>query len=319
VLLPWERLLWSDRPLRPLGRLRGERYLLTDFRLIRVDGSRFAWADTWVRPRPYEEVVLHDIGEVQRTQSRFDRALGTSTIVVHPRRPGVKPIVINGIRRGAPFAALLELLSGDPQATADVESVRAALNWNPQPAAAPFLGAASVLAAIAVAVLAVVAGLHGKTAPIIYAPDDAIEPGGAKKSRAEIVRFMETEVMPWARITLGRVKGGADRVTCATCHGGNAEARDWRMPAVAALPLPVVRDRGWEIYNAVMDAQMRNAIYGYVAESDNQTKAAYMRETVVPGMAGLLRRPAYDFTRTYEYNRSRHALGCYHCHQVSLE
>ena len=45
----------------------------------------------------------------------------------------------------------------------------------------------------------------------------------------------------------------------------------------------------------------------------------YMREVVMPGMARLLHRPAYDFTRPYEYNRSRRALGCYHCHQVSLE
>ena len=41
-----------------------------------------------------------------------------------------------------------------------------------------------------------------------------------------------------------------------------------------------------------------------------------MREVVVPGMSHLLRRPSYDFTQSYEYNRSRHALGCYHCHQV---
>ena len=59
-----------------------------------------------------------------------------------------------------------------------------------------------------------------------------------------------------------------------------------------------VRERGWETYRGGMDAQMRNAIYGYVAESENQSKAAYMREVVVPGMAGLLHRPAYDFTRS---------------------
>ena len=41
-----------------------------------------------------------------------------------------------------------------------------------------------------------------------------------------------------------------------------------------------------------MDAQMRNAIYGYFAESDKQAKAAYMREVVMPGMARLLHRPA---------------------------
>jgi len=61
---------------------------------------------------------------------------------------------------------------------------------------------------------------------------------------------------------------------------------------------------------------MRNAIYGYVADSEKQRKAAYMREVVVPGMARLLHRPAYDFTRPYDYNRSRDAIGCYHCHTV---
>ena len=92
--------------------------------------------------------------------------------------------------------------------------------------------------------------------------------------------------------------------------------RGWRMPAVAALPEPEVRDRGWEIYSSGMDAQMRNAIYGYATESEKSAKAAYMREVVMPGMAALLHRPAYDFTKSYEYNRSRDALGCYHCHQV---
>ena len=77
-----------------------------------------------------------------------------------------------------------------------------------------------------------------------------------------------------------------------------------------------MRERGWELYTSTLDAQMRNAIYGYLAEFDNQTKAAYMREVVVPGMARLLHRQPYDFTRSYEYNRSRRTLGCYHCHQV---
>jgi cytochrome c553 len=127
---------------------------------------------------------------------------------------------------------------------------------------------------------------------------------------------MEREVMPWARAALGPIKGGPDRVTCQTCHGRDAEARAWRMPAVTALPAPELRDLGWERYNNTMDAQVRNAIYGYLAESEKQAKAAYMREVVVPGMARLLQRPPYDFTRPYEYNRSRNALGCYHCHNI---
>jgi hypothetical protein len=41
-----------------------------------------------------------------------------------------------------------------------------------------------------------------------------------------------------------------------------------------------------------------------------------MREVVMPGMAKLLRRPAYDFTKTYELNRRQGAFGCYHCHRM---
>jgi hypothetical protein len=127
---------------------------------------------------------------------------------------------------------------------------------------------------------------------------------------------MTREVLPWARTALAPIVGGADRVTCHTCHGADADANEWRMPAVAALPLPDVTTRGWETFGGQMDAQMRNAIYGYVAESDNQAKAAYMREVILPGMAALLHRPPYDFTRPYDYNRSHLAFGCYHCHRV---
>jgi hypothetical protein len=86
---------------------------------------------------------------------------------------------------------------------------------------------------------------------------------------------------------------------------------------VAALPKPNVTNGGWEIYSASMDAQTRNAIYGYIAESDKQAKAAYMREVVMPGMARLLHRAPYDFTKPYDYNRTRQAFGCYHCHRVN--
>jgi hypothetical protein len=304
IPLPWERLLWSGRPLRLGLRLGGERYALTDLRLVRSTADEV------------EELALQDIGEIVRRESRFDRVLGTSTLAVHPRRRGASPIVLSAIRRGASLAALLELLSGDPQATHDADAIRATLAWNPRPPARPYREAIGAVAAMLITVIAVVVGLHGKAAPIAYAADDAIEPDGVKKSQAEIVAFMEREVMPWAREALAPLKGGADRVTCDTCHGSQPDVRGWRMPSVSALPLPDVLDRGWEIYNRDLDAQVRNAIYGYSAGSDNQAKAAYMREIVMPGMARVLHRPAYDFTRTYDYNRAHRALGCYHCHRV---
>jgi hypothetical protein len=300
VLPPWERRLWSGRaPLAPWTR-----YTLSDVRLLREAGSRS------------DEIAIQDIGDVQRRRSWVDRLLGTSTLIVHPRRTRRTPFVLAHVRRGAHLAALLELLAGDPRITWSPESIHAALNWEPQVSAGGFRHALLGLCAIIVAVIAVAFSARGRAAAITYPPDDALYPGGVKKSRAAIVQFMETDVMPWARQALGPIIGDPDAVNCETCHGAEAEARSWQMPAVVTLPQPEVSARGWEVYGGTMDAQMRNAIYGYIAESDNQAKAAYMREVVMPGMARLLHRPAYDFTRTYDYNRSHLAFGCYHCHRV---
>jgi hypothetical protein len=304
VPLPWERLLWSSRPWRLSPRIAGERYLLTDFRLVRVTR------------RGIDEIALDEIGDIHRTESSADRVVGTSTIVLHRRSGGGQPLILESVRRGAQLAALLELLAGDPRAPREAGAVRSALAWEPRPPAFGLRQALAGFIGVLVAIFAVAIGLHGKTTTVTFAPDDAIAPSGEKRSLAEIVHFMEGEVMPWARETLGRLKGGPDRVTCGTCHGPEPEARGWRMPAVSVLPQRDVRDGGWEIYSADLDAQLRNAIYGYLAESEHQAKAGYMREVVMPGMARLLHRPAYDFTRPYEYNRSRRALGCYHCHRV---
>ena len=304
VPLPWERLLWSSRPWRLSPRLAGERYLLTDFRLVRITRHGV------------DEIALDEVGDIHRIESSVDRFAGTSTIEVYSRSGGARPLVLTGVRRGAPLAALLELLAGDPRAPREAGAVRSALAWEPNQRAFDLRQALAGFLGVLVAIFAVAIGLHGKTTAVTFAPDDAIAQKGEKRSAADIVHFMEAEVMPWARETLGRLKGGPDRITCATCHGAQAEARAWRMPAVSALPQPDVREGGWEIYSADLDAQLRNAIYGYLAESEHQAKAGYMREVVMPGMARLLHRPAYDFTRPYEYNRSRRALGCYHCHRV---
>ena len=301
--LPWERLLWSGRPAWSF--VTRERYVLTDFRLVRQAGGHL------------DDLVLHDIRDVACRQSRVDSLLGTSTLTVRPRDVRRAPIVLRGVRRGPELAALLELVAGEPPASLDTPAAQAALAWNPQPAVVNLGEATSAVAVVLIAVFAVVAGLHGTGVPTLsYAADDAIYPGGHKRDRAEIVRYMREEIMPWARTALAPLVGGPDLVTCETCHGRKPAAREWRMPAVAVLPQPDLREKGWEQYGGRMDAQMRNAIYGYLAEPEKQSKAAYMREIVMPGMARLLHRPAYDFTQSYAFNRSSLAFGCYHCHLV---
>lgn len=300
--LPWERLLWHSR-----RRLAGTHYALTDFRLVVVERGRV------------RELVLHDIGEVQRVRSLTDRAFGTSTLHVANRRDDGSPLVLSGVRSGAQLAALLELLASDPNARLDAASVRAALAWKPRAGGGRPRDAVAGIALVLVAVFVVAIGLQGDATPVpvLYPSDDAIRPGGKKRQREAIVDFMETTVMPWARQALGPVVGRAEDVTCFTCHGADAGRRDWRMPAVAALPEPLVRMRGLELHQGRIDAQVRNAIYGYIADHEKIARAGYMREMVMPGMARLLRRPSYDFTRSYEYNRRRHAFGCYHCHKVN--
>jgi hypothetical protein len=299
VLPPWERRLWSGRASLAPWTL----YTLSDIRLVRQAGTRL------------NEIAIHDIGDVQHRRSPIDRLLGTSTVIVLPRRARQPPLVLAHVRRGAHLAALLELLSGTPRVSWNPVALQA-LDWIPKYATGRLGNALLGIFAVTVAVVAVAFSVHGRAAAVTYPPDDALYPGGVKKDHDAIVRFMETDVMPWARVALAPIVGGAGRVNCGTCHGPEPESRVWQMPAVARLPQPDVMLRGWEVYGGTMDAQMRNAIYGYIAESDNQAKATYMRETVMPGMARLLHRPPYDFTRSYDYNRSHLAFGCYHCHQV---
>src|SRR5262245_29678805 len=301
VPLSWERLLWSRRGLLPPW----DRYVLTDFRLVRLGRHQS------------DELAIQDIADVQHHEARIDRVLGASTVVVHSRHRRRAPLVLPHVRHGAQLAALLDLTTAEPMSRWDQQSVRAALKWKPHAPIAGYREAALSVITLVLAVFVVAVSLHGKAAGGGYSSDDAIDPNGEKRDRATIVRFMENEVMPWARAALGPIKGGSDQVTCETCHGGDAREREWQMPAVARLPQPEVSVRGWEVYSSSMDAQMRNAIYGYIADTDSQNKAAYVRAVVMLGMAGLLRRPAYDFTQPYEYNRTHFAFGCYHCHRVS--
>jgi hypothetical protein len=290
----WERRLWK-----------GRRYVLTDLRLVATDLG--------------DEISLDDIGDIHRSQSFFQTLVGLSTLDVRHRDSRRRGVVLRSVRRGAQLAALIELLATDRQARADTDAAaaaRATMTWEPRMQTAGAREALTAMAVMLVALVAVAVGLHGKSRAIAYPEDDAIYPKGEKRDRQEIVRFMERTVMPWARVVFAPIAGSSARVTCGTCHGAQPELSEWRMPAVATLPRPAIREAGWEHYGGIMDAQMRNAIYGYGSTSDNVARAAYMREVVMPGMAALLHRPAYDFTRTYGYNREQFAFGCYHCHKV---
>jgi hypothetical protein len=297
-VLPWERLLWSRRAW--WSRDRGD--FVTDFRVVHADGPR-----SW-------EIAIADIRDVDPIRTRRDRVLGRSTLILRSRDPRRPPVALAGVSNGPELAALIELAASDPQHSVNGTAALAAIAWRPRSRAlARALVPALVL--LAVLALAVTVGLDGRAAVrTTYGPDDPIAPNGEKRPREDIVLFMEQEVMPWARTVLGPITGG--RVTCATCHSDAAEGREWRMPAVAKLPEPHIRLLGSDALRTKLDPQAHNALFGYLAEADNQTKAAYMREVVLPGMARLLRRPAYDFTRPYWHNRERLAFGCYHCHKV---
>ncbi|HSL68950.1 MAG TPA: PH domain-containing protein, partial [Longimicrobiales bacterium] len=307
--LAWERLLWSGRP-GWLDRARrfGECYHLTDFRAVVRRGDR-----------TIAELALHDLSAIDLQQTRLQRLRGTSTVVLHPKGGG-ETIEFADTRQGPQLALILELLATHP---AGFELNAALVDDTLGPGAPELFERRRSWIAILVAFLAVAAlsaimtARHRPAPPIVYPTDDAIYPGGQKRSRAEIVAFMKNEVMPFAQRALGPIVGGSANVTCFTCHGQDAEARNWLMPAVNALPEPNFRQGGMERHSSSVDAQMRNAVYGYLAEDTKQHSAAYMRGVVMPGMARLLHRPPYDFTQTYSYNRTRFAFGCYHCHLVS--
>jgi hypothetical protein len=308
--LSWEQIFWSSSPAFPLSIVRpATEYVLTDFRLVvRRHG------------RTVQELTLDEIDRVRLRQNWCQRLTATSTVQVFSRRQGGTTVELANIRQGPQLALILqlqatELLTADVKG-ADAEFVRRALG-----ADAPLLRPRHGLAFAATLAFALTFGVigvarHDSLPPISYTADDPIAPNGQRRSRVEIVAFMEEQVMPFARRVLGGLEGGADNVTCETCHGPDAEARDWRMPGVRALPEPEFRLAGLERAGSWLDPQVRNAVYGYLAEAQKQSTAAYMRGVVMPGMAALMHRPAYDFSKSYGYNRAHSAVGCYHCHLV---
>jgi Bacterial PH domain len=304
---PWEHELWSSSPAFPTSVLCPRTgYALTDFRIVVRERDRVA-----------HDIALDDIAAVRLEQGWRQRLGATSTVRVWSRTGRV--IALRDIRHGPQLALILQLLATNHLgSTIDREFVETALSADSPPLLRPNHALAAAAAAVAVLAL-VVAGVahHDTLAPITYSASDPIAPGGHRRPEAEIAAFMRREVMPFARRALAPIEGGAANVTCLTCHGIDAEGRHWKMPGVRALPEPDLRLAGMERPGFFLDPQLRNAVYGYLAEEDKLPTAAYMRGVVMPGMAAALHRPAYDFTRPYAYNRTRVAVGCYHCHMVN--
>jgi cytochrome c553 len=308
--LPWEQVLWLSSPGFPMSLWRpGTEYAFTDFRLVEK-----------CKNRTVAELALDDIESVKLSQTWWQRAAGTSSVHVFSRRDG-SALELANINHGPQLALILQLrateLFGDDSKALDADFFRRALG----PGTPSILRPHRTLVLAATVVFAVLFGIIGlarnsSLPPVVYAADDPITPHGSRRSTTEISAFMEREVMPFAREALGPLLGGAENVTCETCHGEDARQRNWRMPGVRALPEPELRLAGLERARLWLDPQMRNAVYGYLAEEDKQSVAAYMRQVVMPGMARLMHRPAYDFAKSFGYNRSRAAVGCYHCHLV---
>ena len=308
--LPWEQVLWSASPSFPTSMAHPRTtYAFTDFRLAVLRADRIV-----------QELPLDELDRVRLTQSWRQRLTGTSTVRVTSRRDG-SVCELADIHHGPQLALILQLrvagLLGDDAKDIDVDFVRGALGPSSPSLLRPHQGILLV-ATLAFALAFAGAGMarHEPLPPVTFSADDPIAPQGRQRSTDEIAAFMERDVMPFARRVLAPLVGGADEVTCETCHGADAANRRWKMPGVRALPQPELRFAGLERARLWLDPQIRNAVYGYLAEEDNQSIAAYMRHVVMPGMAKVMHRPAYDFAQSYGYNRSRAAVGCYHCHLV---
>jgi hypothetical protein len=304
---PWERVFWAASPAFPSSVVHfGREYALSDIRVVIRSRGRIC-----------QELALDDIAAVRLEQTWYQRLAATSTVRIQSQRAG-RELVLRNIHHGPQLALILQLLATDRTgALLDGEFVRRALGPGAPHLLRPSQGllAAATLAFVLIFV-AVGVARHDTLAPVTYGADDPISPGGHRRSTADIKAFMEAEVMPFARRVLAPVVGGARNVKCETCHGDDAVARSWKMPGVRALPEPDVRWAGMERAGFWLDPQIRNAVYGYLAEEEKLPTAAYMRGVVMPGMAKVMHRPPYDFTKSYGFNRAHVAVGCYHCHLV---
>lgn len=284
----WERVAWRSR-----------RVAVTDARIVHLRRGRIV-----------AEMPTADVASVT-VEPSGPAWTGAGTLVVTPRTAHA-PMRIPGVWRARHVALAVNLVVADLQGVPPHDSITSL----PMPsiwklaASAPLRASLIGPIILGVASVAVMGYLATHQVREVFAADDPIRPHGVKRSRQEIVAFMEGEVMPFAVAALEPVVGKG-KVRCETCHGADAVARDWKMPGVAKLPEPDVTEVA---ARGTADSRVRNAIHGYLADADNQRITGHMRGVVLPGMAALLHRPVYDFAQPYDYNVERSALGCYHCH-----
>jgi cytochrome c553 len=319
--------------IRAAWRRTGHRYAVTTSSLLYWDIARASPAGRHLIP-------LAAVERVEPRQTLWQRALGVGDLFVFlyaagdDARPAFRLLDVpepSAVRRiiERRLFALAAASDGDDELD---EMVRRVLAPSPAPGRplrtgalderfVPMLGVPGAVAALfVVALLAWSQGRRDSPGVVGYPADDPIHyTNGTPRPRAEVVRFMETEVMAFARQHLAPIVGGEEFVTCATCHGPDAEQSDYRMPAVSRLPYTLAVGATTRRSAQQHDVQVHNALVGELSDYDNAERAEYMRRVILPGMAALLRRPVYDRSRPYDYNRARHAFGCYHCHRLSRD
>ena len=163
------------------------------------------------------------------TQAWWQRAPGTSTVHVFSRRDG-SVLELANIHHGPQLALILQLrateLFGD-----DTRATRRRF--------LPERARARRAARFCVRVRACARGDAGVRAGVRHHRPRAAQSRCRRWSTRTTIRlrrtavgarrrrspaFMEREVMPFARHVLGPLVGGADNVTCETCHGSRCDA-----------------------------------------------------------------------------------------------
>ena len=285
----------------------GERYLLTDFRLA----ARHA------RRRRRDRARRHRRRFTAPSRA-LDRLLGTSTIAVHPRgrRRAARPRPRSAAARSSPRCSSCSPAIRARRATPRRSA--SALAWEPRPPALDLRGALAGFVGVLIAIVRRRrSACTARRRPSPTRPTMRIAPSGEKRSEAEIIavhgsrgdavgarhasadqgrrRPRHVRDLP-RRAAPRRAAGGCRRSprcrspTCAT-RLGNLPARHGRADAQRDLRLP---------------RRVRQSGKGRPTCARSSCRA--WRACSIG--------PPYDFTQPYEYNRSRRALGCYHCHQV---